>query len=224
MLPLLLRFLCKAFNIQIGKGYFPFYLNDIFYKGIFPSIKYWTNISLNEYKLLKLEFIGKTWSFKDESIKYCQLDCKSLHQVLVKFNNLIFNEFSINMLNCLTLPSLAMKIYRTHYMPKNSIYQLLGHIEQEIRYSYTGDPVDVYKTNNHKNGNILESLFIKLFYYDVNSLYPSVMANVNMPIGKSIYFEGDLLKYESFAFGFFKCEVEAPKILNHPIIKIRVYR
>ena len=81
---------------------------------------------------------GITWNLKDESIKYCKLDCQCLHQVLVKFNELIFNEFKVNIHSVLTLPALAMKIYKIHYMKENTIYQLLGIPEFNIRQSYTG--------------------------------------------------------------------------------------
>lgn len=155
MLPQSLRKLSIAFNIISSKGYFPFLLNNIFYRGIIPSLEYWTGIPLNEYESLLKEFTGKTWDFKEESTKYCKLDCKALHEVLSKFNELVFEEFKVNMTSCLTLPSLAMKIYKTHYMPKDKIYQILGEVERAIRESYTGGAVDVYKTHN-KIGNIFK--------------------------------------------------------------------
>jgi DNA polymerase type B, organellar and viral len=124
------------------------------------------------------------------------------------------------MSKCITLPGLAMKIYKTHYMPKDSIYQLLGKVEKDIRSSFTGGAVDVYKTNNRDN--IYSDLFDKLYYYDFNSLYPSVMAMSSMPIGKPIYFEGDILKIDPEAFGFFYCKITSPDYLEHPILQRRI--
>lgn len=40
LLPLGLRYLCEAFNIIIPKGHFPFLLNYLLYKGIFPKFLY----------------------------------------------------------------------------------------------------------------------------------------------------------------------------------------
>ena len=114
LLPLGLRKLCAAFNITMPKGYFPFKLTDIFYKGLFPKFEYWTGISMSEYETLLNKYTGGTWSFKDESIKYCQLDCIALHQVLIKFTTLIFSHFNIDAHKTLTLPSLAMKIYKAN--------------------------------------------------------------------------------------------------------------
>jgi len=96
MLPLSLRILCAAFSIESSKGYFPFNLNNILYKGVFPKFEYWTGISLSEYGLLLKEYTGVEWNFKNEAIKYCKLDCQSLHEILTKFNELIFNNFKIN--------------------------------------------------------------------------------------------------------------------------------
>jgi hypothetical protein len=140
LLPLSLRKLCLAFNIAIPKGYFPFKLTDIFYTGVLPKIESWVGISLSEYELIRGEYKSRMWSFKQEAIKYCKLDCKTLHEILVKFNELIFENFKINVHSrkILTLPALAMRIYKTHFMPKDTIYQLSGRPEINIRESYSG--------------------------------------------------------------------------------------
>jgi len=75
-----------------------------------------------------------------------------------------------------------MKLFKTHYMPKDTVYQLHGLVEKNIRLSYTGGAVDVYIPHNRKD-NFFSQEFEQLFVYDVNSLYPSQMANFNMPVG-----------------------------------------
>lgn len=141
-----LRALCKAFNIISNKGYFPFKLTDIFYNGLLPKFEYWLSglsagqgqgIDLTSYGNLVIEFNSKNWSFMNESIKYCNLDCKCLYDILIKFNLLIFNEFHVNITKSLTLPALAMRINKINFMPKDSIYQILGRPEEAIRESYT---------------------------------------------------------------------------------------
>ena len=90
LLPRPLRALCATFYIEMAKSYFPFKLMNIFYKGVFPQFEYWTGISLKQYELLKLPFKTTFWDFQKEATKYCKLDCQVLHQILVKFNELIF--------------------------------------------------------------------------------------------------------------------------------------
>ena len=224
LLPQSLRKLCEAFNIATPKGYFPFDLTDIFYIGILPKINYWGNIPLSAYTQLINKFNRKVWSFKEESIKYCQLDCLSLHKVLTQFNELIFSEFKLNVHKPLTLPALAMKIYKSNFMPKDSIYQLTGDVEQNIRESYTGGAVDVYIPHNRITSFFrnVTAIFKKLYYYDVNSLYPFVMANSPMPIGKPVAFEGDIRLVEPNAFGVFYCNITSPGYLKHPILQRKI--
>jgi len=225
LLPLALRSLCVAFKLSVPKGYFPFKLTNIFYTGVLPKFEYWSGISLEVFNSIKKEYKGKKmWSFQQEAIKYCKLDCQTLHEILVKFNELIFNEFKVDSHKALTLPALAMRIYKTHYMPENTIYQLLGKAERNIRNSYTGGAVDVYIPHNRLGEffNKIKGIFKKLYSYDVNSLYPFVMATFDMPIGKPIAFEGDIRKVDPKAFGFFYCKITSPDNLLHPILQRRI--
>jgi DNA polymerase type B, organellar and viral len=221
LLPVSLRKLCNAFNILIPKAHFPFLLNDIFYKGIFPAFNYWTGVSLDEHLSLSKQFLGKVWSFQEEAIKYCKLDCKCLHEILTQFNELIFTNFSVSIHNSLTLPALAMKIYKTKFMPENTIHQLIGKPYNDISQSYTGGAVDVYIPHNRVE-SLLSRKFKKLFYYDVNSLYPFVMANTVMPIGRPKAFTGNILRIDPQAYGHFYVEVTSPDNLQHPILQKRV--
>jgi len=227
-----LRKLGVAFDVNTHKGYFPYNLIDISYSGVFPRFECWTDISKNKWLELKNEH-GKTmWNFELESKKYCKLDCESLHQVIIKFNELFFDKFEINIHSSLTGPSLAMKVYKTHFMPENTIYQMLGKVEFDIRKSYTGGAVDVYIPHNKKYigyPNVQQVLtkntkgkYIVLYYYDVNSLYPYVMNKYDMPIGKATAFLGNILKVDPEAFGYFYCEMTSPENIDHPIIQRRI--
>jgi hypothetical protein len=94
-------------------------------------------------------------------------------------------------------------------MENENIPKLSGNIEKDIRQGYTGGSTDMfipYGTN------------VKC--YDINSLYPSVMVNKDMPIGKSEKFIGDISKFDNNAFGFFYVKVTTPKNILHPILQI----
>lgn len=89
LLPLGLRKLCKAFEIKSPKGYFPFNFDNVNHSGAIPDIRYWPNITPSEYQKLFYQFQDINWNFKLEALKYCKLDCKSLHDILIKFNELL---------------------------------------------------------------------------------------------------------------------------------------
>jgi hypothetical protein len=117
-----------------------------------------------------------------------------------------------------------MRIYKALYMPEGAICQLGGAVESDIRESYTGGAVDVYIPHNKISGffNNIKGKFIKLYVYDVNALYPTIMANTPMPIGKPYAFEGDIRQVDPKAYGFFYCKITSPEYLEHPILQRKV--
>jgi hypothetical protein len=84
--------------------------------------------------------------------------------------------------------------------------------------------VDVYIPHNRITSFTakIKAMFVKLYQYDANSLFPTVMANHPMPIGKPIVFKGDIRRVDPNAFGFFYCEITSPDYLEHPILQRRV--
>jgi hypothetical protein len=79
----------------------------------------------------------------------------------------------------------------------------------DIKESYTGGSVDmIVPTGNN------------IYYYDVNSLYPSVMAKKPMPTKNVRKFDGDVLLVDENAYGFFNCEVITPENLEIPVLQI----
>ena len=116
MLPLSLRKLCKAFDVPTPKSFFPVKLSDIdtqLDKGI-PAYDFYDEYSLTreQWKIMNDETVN--WNFMEEAIKYCRIDCIALFDVLVAFNKLVFTDYNINIFDVLTLPSLAMRIFKTH--------------------------------------------------------------------------------------------------------------
>jgi len=127
---------------------------------------------------------------------------------------MIFELFCKNIHHYPTLPSLAFGIFRSNFMKENNIPQLSGKIAKDIRAGYTGGAVDMYIPKS-KPG-------VKIKSYDVNSLYPSQMQSRLMPVGVPTYFNGDILKMDPNAFGFFYCKVIAPDEIKHPILQTHV--
>jgi len=208
--------LSKSFNIENPKSLFPIFFvneNNLDYIGEVPDFIYFKNIKLAEYNKYKASF-NKNWGLKNEAIKYCNLDCISLYQILFKFNDMIFGLFSKNIHHYPTLPSLAFAIFRSNFMKEENIPQLSGKIANDIRSGYTGGAVDMYIPKPPKD--------VKIKCYDVNSLYPSQMESKLMPIGVPSYFYGDIRKMDHNAFGFFYCKIIAPDNIMHPILQTHV--
>ena len=220
MLPYGLRALCKAFKVNNPKTYFPYLLSILNYIGEYPEYKYFTKITESLYNSNKESFRG-LWSFREESLKYCRIDCIALFEVIEKFNELIFNTFKKNVHSSLTLSALAMSIYKSLYMPKDTLYQMLGATEKDIREAYTGGRVDVFRSHNSETPQPSDNN-IELYYYDVNSLYPFIMSTLDMPTGKPIAFNGNILRYEPDAKGFFYCEIDADDKLICPTLQRRI--
>ena len=101
-------------------------------------------------------------------------------------------------------------------------------------------PTNLLK-NNISSSSILSNVFKNawkviciLYYYDVNSLYPYIMSQFELPCGKIVYFEGNIYNENLVinniipqnVLGFYYCKVIAPcpKDYNllHPIIQLRI--
>lgn len=210
-----LKSLGKSFGVETLKSIFPYNFvneNNLDYIGPIPDFKYFDGISSLDYNCYIENY--NIWNLRDESIKYCEIDCISLHQVIFKFTEMIFDLFGKNVHNYPTLPSLAFAIFRSNFMEENSIPQLSGKISKDIRQGYTGGAVDMYIPYNKKA--------VKVKGYDVNSLYPSRMRDCDMPVGNPIFFKGDIRLIDANAFGFFYCEIIAPDKIKHPILQTHV--
>ena len=137
--------------------------------------------------------------------------------MITKFSQIIQTKFQISLDKYLTLPSLSFAIYRQNYLTPNTIPKISGEIYDNIKQSYTGGAVDMYKPYFKAT---VDKPF--LYCYDVNSLYPYVMSKYDMPVGKPVYFEGNpYVKYRD-PFGFFYCNIKSPIYLNHPILQTHV--
>jgi len=112
------------------------------------------------------------------------------------------------------------------------------HIDTFICLSkaYFGGHVDMYIPNNslfdsnvNKN-NYSISLVNKVFHYDINSLYPTGMKLLNLPVGKISHFiprtnDSLALLSKDYKLGIFRVNLIAPsdpKDLNHPIVPIKI--
>lgn len=208
ILPNSLRNLGKDYKIEVAKSYFPYNftkINTLFYIGQTPDIKYYKDISLDEYR----ELYKEVWSLKDECLLYLKKDLISLFQVLNQANKGFHLLFNVQMTESLTISGISHKIYLQKYYDKEKSplpLILKREVWNDIHEAYYGGRVEVY--NPRITGEVA-------YYYDVNSLYPYASLNP-LPGLNCKYTEYLKSKPElKNLFGFFYCEVEAPRGKNY---------
>ena len=215
LLPSSLKKLAINFNVE-NKSLFPYeFVNNpnihLDYIGEVPEMKYFNNIAEEEY-LNYINHFNNNWSLKNETIYYCEQDCRTLYQIIFEFQKRIFDLFRIDIHKYPTLASLALAIYRSNYLKDEYNIPLIdGERYNFIKKSYTGGSVDVYKP-----------LGKNIYHYDVNSLYPYVMKEFLIPTGNPTYFLGDIFKIDPNAFGFFEVKVITPNDLHIPILQTKI--
>ena len=198
----------SSFNCKAQKGHFPYsFVNkdNIYSVGDKPSQSFYKNISDLDYSKIP----NKNWDLKKETLSYLKSDLVGLLEAILKFNDTIFRRYKLNITRFKTLPSLALGVYTSNYMPEGlGIKMIKGEIEKEIRSSYYGGNVEVY-VNEISEG----------YYYDMNSQYPRAMLN-DMPVGNpKLSLETNLENIFGFIYGEINCPNEST--LQVPFIQCK---
>jgi len=202
--------LCKSFNIVNQKGIFPHsFVNkdNLFYIGDTPSLIYFKNMPLSLYNKINTS----NWDLKSEALKYLHSDVLGLLEVMTKFNEKIYNLYSLNITNFVTAPKLAAAIFTSNFYKDSDdlkIKMIRGNVEKEIREAYFGGNVDAFINK-----------IDKAYYYDMNSQYPFAMLN-DLPVGNpTLTNDTNLNNYFGFVYG----EITAPNYerLRIPYIQMR---
>jgi DNA polymerase type B, organellar and viral len=163
LLPSSLAKLAINFHVE-NKGIFPYsFVNDknisLEYIGNVPDLKYFNNLSIEDYSKYYNSFDG-IWSLKTETIKYCEQDCKTLYQVINNFQKKIFQLFRLDILKYPTLSSLAFAIFRSKFIKGSKIPIIEGDLFNQLKESYTGGAVDVYKPWSEKVKRFIDMMLI----------------------------------------------------------------
>lgn len=211
LLPLGLDKLLKDFNIQIDGlvGKLPFNhswmsASNIFYKGTLPE---WLN-HLEKQLISMNVIVNNEFSIQQYCYEYNKVDCIGLHELIYSFFHLLVKEFKIDFSYCVTLPQLAMEVFRSVFLKSNKLIRLLSTQHYNfIKEAYKGANVSVYKPYGEH-----------LYAYDINSLYPYCMLK-DMPVGtpKPYNIEKGL---ENF-FGFATAEVMCPSDFKVPVLPLK---
>lgn len=224
LLPVSLKDLAEQFKVSTLKGLFPYsFVNrdNLNYVGSVPKFEFFSKINSLDYNSYKQEFVNKKWNLKTEAVKYCEQDCIALYRVLETFGKFIFDLFQLNISSVSTLPSLAFKIYRAHFLPKTiNLPVLVGEIYSAISQAYYGGHVDMFIPKMSDPENDL------VFHYDVNGLYPNAMKSHCYPTNVFAHFYGDIRQMKEYVdlftnenyVSFLKVRVTTPSGITNPIL------
>ena len=142
----------KTFGLtEMKKGYFPHFFNvpeNQDYMGPIPDIKYYgpdQMMSDNRKKFLKWhqDRIDEkcVFDFRNELEDYCRSDVDILRRSMLKFREDFITIANIDPLQYITIASVSMNLYRSKFMPENTI----GIIKDSVK---TTEPLKCH--NIHK--------------------------------------------------------------------------
>lgn len=201
--------LCMSFDTQTKIRFFPnSFLTDntLRYKGTTPLISFFKGIKESEYKKI---FTELNYSIPEEAKKYLESNLLGLKEVILKFAEIIFKEFGLNITKYKTISGLSLNTYLSNfYNLSKKVTIIKGDLEQEIRKSYFGGLVYL-----HKPGLKIK----KGHHYDMNAQYPAMMLKP-MPTGNPTFStDNNLNNY----FGFCYADIVPPKNLINQLIPFK---
>lgn len=173
LLPYSLKLLCKMYNVEHVKYEFPhrfLWEKGIDYVGEPPSKEYFEG----EYPEFSENYI---WNMQNELKKYGINDCIALHEVIHKFAKITFEQDHINVLDCISAPALAKKVFLTNYYNpwETPLYTPYHSHDKLLRKTYFGGRTEVFNL-------IHKGTFHKA---DIVSAYPSIM-RMELPMGDGV--------------------------------------
>lgn len=139
-------------------------------------------------------------------------DILLLGGVMQKAQRLYFSHYNLDIVSKITCSSLALTIFRVKYYDaeNNPIDIPNQNADRFIHCGYYGGHTDLYKRYGKK-----------LYYYDVNSLYPFIIKEYSIPGGQPMW-HGILCKRNiAELFGFIEALVICPEHIKRSFLPHR---
>ncbi len=134
---------------------------------------------------------------RQKMLEYLEYDCIGLHEILSTFRE----EMGVNELP-LTTAGMAMHVFRERF-GGNDYLDMCGRKQDRFRLGYSGGRTEVFKRYGEQ-----------LYYYDVNSLYPSVMLSEIYPYGPVC----GTFDFIPDRCGYYYVRVKTPEYMHIPFL------
>lgn len=158
------------FKLKIKKGAFPVLFpkkDNLNYIGEIPERKYFKDDE--DYEECKNLTPSNIYNLKDECIKYCFYDALLCEEMaILHLNNCkgIINDRKYDVRDKITGAGMAISMFNQVFQ-EEILYASPESIQKLEKKAYKGGRTEVYKKRNEEG--------TKLYYYDINSSYPSSM-------------------------------------------------
>lgn len=231
--PNTLEQLPKVFGLdpaRFKKGFFPYKFNvaeNQDYVGPIPDADYFDpgNMARQkraEFERWYVEQAGVVYDFHQELVDYCISDTDLLCKAIEAYMIQQMATSDLNPWESMTIASYAMTMYRTYYMPENTIAVLTNTQDKEIRLAMHGGRTDSRRLLREWSDEEVNNGYYAR-YQDVQSLYPTVQFYDPMPVGhteKIVWAEDAQPSTEQVRaiFGFVCVDIHPTRYLHHPVL------
>ena len=214
----------KMFKLASGvKEVFPydFYTVERYTNGIGDikeATEYLKSDDVNQFiknidEVVKCRIDGDKFDLKKYARFYCHQDVRILREGFNKFQQMINDDFEIDVFTVCSASSLAYKVFLKNVLLFDSrIKATSGFVDQYIRGALVGGRCMV-------RDNKAFHTKIPLVDFDARSLYPSAMNILDIPLGEAKGFIGDIPKKATY----YICDILIHKIENprhFPLVRI----
>lgn len=164
-------------GVDLSKGFFPYAFNteeNKAYVGEFPAREFFEpnlmsdkrRVAFEEWFVAtQAEFADKPYDILEHGKMYCAQDTRILAVCVGEYRRLVIELTGLDPWKCMTVATLALKIYRRHHLRPEGIQILSESQEAFARLAFKGGRTECFKSQAHG---------VPIKVLDVVSMYPTV--------------------------------------------------
>lgn len=203
------RIIQASFNLSKGKKSNKIYLLDSY--NLIPDklANIGEDLGFKKFETPKKWITGEHIdNITNEDIKYCLRDCEIILKILEVYREFL-SPFTVGLK--LTAAANAKAIWKSIFLNKKGMF--VNETRDEVfRQSYHGGRTEVFIRGHRKQ---------KLYYYDVNSLYPFIMSENSFPNPDKLKYSKDLNKALCEHEGCAKIKITPPAGIKYPVLPFK---